>query len=71
MKTRLIVAFTLCAALCGSLTLALPSCGDDECLGYGENCTQAYKLREYGTTSIQCCQGVCTEGAGNDVLICH
>lgn len=48
----------------------LPSCGD-ECLAYGENCTSAYKEREYGTTSIGCCEGTCSEGSGNGVLVCH
>lgn len=70
MKRKIILAGVLVAALCGTLASVLPSCGE-ECLAEGENCTQAYKEREYGTTSIQCCEGSCTEGSGNGVLICH
>jgi len=46
-------------------------CSDDECLVYGENCTESYKLNNYGTTGIQCCQGVCETGVISGVLVCR
>lgn len=48
----------------------VPACGDEECLAYNENCTQDYKLSEYGRTDIQCCEGTCQEGTSSGVLIC-
>ncbi len=33
----------------------------EECLAWGENCSQAYKQSEYGTTDIQCCTGQCRD----------
>lgn len=45
-------------------------CGEEEeCLAWGENCTQQYKQDNYGTTSIQCCEGQCTDH-GSGVLTC-
>jgi hypothetical protein len=41
----------------------------EECLAWGENCTQAYKQAEYGTTAIQCCTGQCTDH-GSGILTC-
>ena len=37
--------------------------------GLGENCTQAYKLSEYGTTDVQCCKGQCSDH-GSGILTC-
>lgn len=47
------------------------SSGGGECLGHGENCTQAYKESEYGTTDVYCCDGSCTSGQSSGVLICQ
>ena len=45
-------------------------CGDDEeCLVWGENCTQDYLLENYGTTEIYCCNGQCDDH-GSGVLTC-
>ena len=45
-------------------------CGEEEeCLVWGENCTQQYKQDNYGTTSIQCCEGQCTDH-GSGILTC-
>lgn len=49
----------------------MPGCSksEEECLVHGENCTQSYKQANYGTTSIQCCQGQCTD-KGSGILTC-
>ena len=59
------IAFGIAAAV------GMPGCGKDEekCLVHGENCTQSYKQSNYGTTSIQCCQGQCTD-KGSGILTC-
>ena len=47
------------------------ACSGEECQVAGENCTQAFKLQQYGRTDIQCCAGQCTEGSENGVLVCQ
>jgi hypothetical protein len=49
--------------------LLLWHCGEEECLVWGENCTQDYKQENYGTTDIQCCSGQCTDH-GSGILTC-
>ena len=44
-------------------------CKTQQCLVWGENCSQSYKLSEYGTTDIQCCSGQCTDH-GSGILTC-
>lgn len=51
------------------LSALLLGCDEEECLVWGENCTQAYKLSEYGTTDIQCCSGQCVDH-GSGILTC-
>ncbi len=46
------------------VTAMLTGCAEEECLVWGENCSQAYKQSEYGTTSIQCCKGLCADHGG-------
>jgi len=51
--------------LCASVFLlaTLLSCGEEECLVSGENCSTTYKEENYGTTDIYCCSGLsCVEG---------
>jgi len=50
-------------------TTFLYGCKSGQCLVWGENCTQSYKLSEYGTTDIQCCSGQCTDH-GSGILSC-
>jgi len=66
---RFVRAFgMLCAA---ALLLGAVGCGDDgECLVRGENCTSQYKLNNYGTENIDCCEGGCHYGPVSGVLIC-
>jgi hypothetical protein len=61
-----VMGLLLAAAL---VVLGFPGCGEDECLVWGENCTQQYKQDNYGTTSIQCCKGQCTDH-GSGILTC-
>ena len=42
---------------------------DEECLSWGENCTQDYKEDNYGTTDIYCCEGSCSDH-GSGILTC-
>lgn len=55
----------------GLIYVFLQGCsGDDgECLSWGENCSQSYKLDNYGTTEIQCCEGTCRTGTSG-YLVC-
>ena len=62
---RLLIA----ACLLGGMLLS--GCGGEQCQAHGENCTQAFKMSEYGRTDIQCCQGTCQEGLENGVLVCQ
>jgi len=65
-----VLAALALAVLGFSLAFTQTGCGkDEECLVHGENCTQAYKQANYGTTSIQCCQGQCTD-KGSGILSC-
>ena len=66
----LVAAVATCAAVAIGAIGAMSGCKDDEtCLVYGENCTQSYKMANYGTTSIQRCQGTCTD-RGSGILTC-
>jgi len=50
--------------------LFLPGCGGDEdCLSWGENCTQRYLQDNYGRTDIYCCEGQCSDH-GSGILTC-
>ena len=58
----------------GFTGVLLQSCGsddddDDGCLSWGENCTQQYKMDNYGTTDIQCCEGQCSDH-GSGIVTC-
>ena len=53
----------------GFATTFLFSCAEEECLAWGENCTQRYKEDVYGTTDIQCCAGQCVDH-GSGILTC-
>ena len=33
----------------------------EECLAWGENCSQSYLMENYGTTDIYCCEGQCAD----------
>ena len=67
-KRSVLAALVLAAA--AFAVFGTSGCGKDEkCLVHGENCTQAYKQSNYGTTSIQCCQGQCTD-KGSGILTC-
>ena len=43
---------------------------EDECLVWGENCSQSYLENEYGTTDIECCEGWCADHRGYGYLTC-
>ena len=49
-------------------TLVL-GCKEEECLVWGENCTQSYLMNEYGTTDIYCCEVQCSDH-GSGILTC-
>ena len=56
----------LMAAL-GMSQVFLSGCGDeddDECLSWGENCTQDYLQNNYGRTDVYCCEGQCADHGG-------
>jgi hypothetical protein len=53
----------------GFASVLLLSCAEEECLVWGENCTQQYKLDHYGTTDIYCCEGQCADH-GSGILTC-
>ena len=44
----------------GFATFFMFGCAD-ECLAWGENCSQQYLLDNYGTTDIYCCEGQCAD----------
>lgn len=50
----------------GYSVAVLGGCGGEDCLVRGENCSQQYKLDNYGTTSIWCCEGQCSEHGYGD-----
>jgi len=63
---RLLIA----ACLLGGMLLS--GCGGQQCQAHGENCSQAFKMSQYGTTDIQCCQGsTCQEGTISGALVCE
>ncbi|HET9038348.1 MAG TPA: hypothetical protein VFN45_19185 [Myxococcaceae bacterium] len=62
---RLLIA----ACLLGGMLLS--GCGGGECQAHGENCSQEFKMSEYGRTDIQCCQGTCQEGVISGALVCQ
>ncbi len=70
---RWLSVFLACLALAGLgvVALATSGCGgdDEECLSWGENCTQQYLEDNYGTTDIQCCEGQCADH-GSGILTC-
>jgi hypothetical protein len=50
---------------------AMPGCGDgEECLSWGENCSQSYKQDNYGTTSIGCCGEAKCLDHGSGIVTC-
>ena len=54
----------------GFASSVLQGCKDEgNCLEDGEDCTQQYKIDEYGNTEIQCCTGTCAEH-GSGYLTC-
>jgi hypothetical protein len=59
----------IAACLLGALLLS--GCGSEQCQAHGENCSQAFKMTEYGRTDIQCCQGTCQEGVISGALVCQ
>jgi hypothetical protein len=48
----------------GFASAFLFSCAEEECLVWGENCSQQYLLDNYGTTEIDCCEGWCDTHGG-------
>ena len=48
----------------GFASAFLFSCAEEECLVWGENCSQQYLLDNYGTTDIYCCEGWCDTHGG-------
>ena len=63
---RLLIA----ACLLGGMLLS--ACGSEQCQAHGENCSEAFKMQEYGRTDIQCCQGsTCQEGVISGALVCE
>jgi hypothetical protein len=66
--TTILVTIGLLAGT-GVALASLHGCGGEQCLVSGENCTQKYKQDNYGTTSVQCCQGQCTDH-GSGILTC-
>lgn len=67
-----VIGAVLGAVLLGGVSIiSMQGCsGDDgECLSWGENCSQSYKLNTYGTTDIQCCEGTCRTGSSG-YLVC-
>jgi outer membrane murein-binding lipoprotein Lpp len=63
---RLLIA----ASLLGGLLLG--GCGSEECQAHGENCSQSFKMSQYGRTDIQCCSGTtCQEGVISGALVCE
>jgi len=48
-------------AAIGFASTFLFSCVGEECLSWGENCSQSYLLENYGTTDIYCCEGQCAD----------
>lgn len=74
MKKNKIVSILAIVGTLGAgafLNASLQGCsgGDENCLVWGENCTQSYKQNTYGTTSIQCCTGQCTDH-GSGIVTC-
>ena len=63
-----VFALWLVAGILFVSTLLL-GCQKEECLAWGENCTQQYKQNEYGTTDIQCCKGQCANH-GSGIVTC-
>jgi hypothetical protein len=61
-----VIGLLLAVALAG---IALAGCDEEECLVWGENCTQQYLLDNYGTTEIYCCEGQCSDH-GSGILTC-
>ena len=61
-----ILSVLILTATLGITSIFLQGCGDDddECLSWGENCTQDYLMNNYGTTDIYCCEGQCADHGG-------
>ena len=61
----------LLIAACALGAVLLSGCGGEQCQAHGENCSQAFKMSEYGRTDTQCCQGTCQEGVISGALVCE
>jgi hypothetical protein len=61
----------LLIAACALGAVLLSGCSGEQCQAHGENCSQAFKMSEYGRTDIQCCQGTCQEGVISGALVCE
>jgi len=62
-----ILSIVILIATLGVANTFLSGCGDDdddECLVWGENCTQEYLMNTYGKTDIYCCEGQCADHGG-------
>ncbi|MBN2496499.1 MAG: hypothetical protein JXR96_18035 [Deltaproteobacteria bacterium] len=69
-RWRILCALLVLGLLAGLVSaFLLQGCDGEECLVWGENCTQQYKLDNYGTTEIYCCEGQCDDH-GSGVLTC-
>ncbi len=70
-RTRIISVLTMAGLLAGIFFAQslFQGCGDDECLSWGENCSQQYLQDNYGTTDIYCCSGQCSDH-GSVVVTC-
>ena len=65
MQSKLFISLLLPLAVLIMISFTA-SCGDDDddCLSWGENCTQEYLQNNYGTTDIHCCEGQCADHGG-------
>lgn len=66
-KRLFLVLGTVFLIIGGSATFfLLQGCaGDEECLAWGENCSQSYLQNAYGRTDIYCCEGQCATHGGS------
>jgi hypothetical protein len=70
--TRKTWSFVGTLALLTGVGLAITSlqgCSEEDCLSWGENCTQQYLQNNYGRTDIYCCEGQCLDH-GSGILTC-
>ncbi len=70
-QMRQLIALSGSIAAVFLFVLAMPACGEDDCLVDQENCSAAYVEAEYGD-GRGCCGGLrCSPGAISGVPICQ